>query len=114
MTYETIQVQNEGAAAVITLNRPERRNAISTQLMDELVDALGAADRDPAMRAVILTGGPSYFAAGADLNEALQVKTAEQGMTYFKRWHHLNRFVEELGKPVIAAIEGFCITGGLG
>jgi len=113
MTYETLQVQNDGSAAVITLNRPDRRNAISTQLMDELVDALGAADRDPVIRAVVLTGGPSYFAAGADLNEALQVKTAEQGTTYFKHWHRLNQFVEELGKPVIAAIEGFCITGGL-
>ncbi len=113
MNYETIKVINDGAAAVITLNRPDKRNAISTQLMDEVIAALGAANLDPSIRAVILTGGPSYFAAGADLNEALQVKTAEQGMNYFKRWHRLNQCIEELGKPVIAAIEGFCITGGL-
>lgn len=113
MSYATIRVNNDGAAAVITLDRPDKRNAISTQMMDEVIAALGAADRDPAIRAVILTGGPSYFAAGADLNEALQVKTAEQGMHYFKRWHRMNQFIEELGKPVIAAIEGFCITGGL-
>jgi enoyl-CoA hydratase/carnithine racemase len=113
MSYQTIRVTNEGAAAVIALNRPDKRNAISTQLMDELVAALGAADTDPAIRAVILTGGSSYFAAGADLNEAFEVKTAEQGLAYFSRWHRLNAFIEELGKPVIAAIEGFCITGGL-
>jgi enoyl-CoA hydratase/carnithine racemase len=113
MSYETIRVDNDGPAAVITLNRPEKRNAISTQLMDEVVAALGTADHEPGIRAVILTGGPAYFAAGADLNEALQVKTAEQGMSYFKRWHRLNQTIEELGKPVIAAIEGFCITGGL-
>jgi len=113
MSYETIRVDNDGVAAVITLNRPDKRNAISTKLMDEVIAALGTADLDPAIRAVILTGGPSYFAAGADLNEALQVKTAEQGMNYFKRWHRLNEVIEELGKPVIAAIEGFCITGGL-
>jgi enoyl-CoA hydratase/carnithine racemase len=113
MSYETIRIDNDGPAAVITLNRPDKRNAISTQLMDEVIAALGTADREPAIRAVILTGGPSYFAAGADLNEALQVKTAEQGMRYFKRWHRLNQIIEELGKPVIAAIEGFCITGGL-
>ncbi len=81
--------------------------------MDEVVDALSESDKDPDIRAVILTGGDSYFAAGADLNEALKVKTAEQGMSYFKRWHQLNQAIEDLGKPVIAAIEGFCITGGL-
>jgi len=113
MSYETIRVNNDGAAAVITLNRPDKRNAISTQLMDEVIAALGVAERDAAIRAVILTGGNSYFAAGADLNEALQVKTAAQGMDYFKRWHRINHVIEELGKPVIAAIEGFCITGGL-
>lgn len=113
MAYETIQVQNDGSASVITLNRPDRRNAISLQMMDELVHSLLAADADPGTRAAILTGGDSYFAAGADLNEALQVKTAAQGKAYFNRWHRLNQCVEELGKPVIAAIEGFCITGGL-
>jgi enoyl-CoA hydratase/carnithine racemase len=112
-SYETILMNNYGAAAVITLNRPDKRNAISTKLMDEVIDALSTSDRDPEVRAVILTGGDSYFAAGADLNEALQVKTAEQGMSYFKRWHRLNQAIEDLGKPVIAAIEGFCITGGL-
>lgn len=112
-SYETILMNNYGAAAVITLNRPDKRNAISTKLMDEVIDALGTSDKDSDVRAVILTGGDSYFSAGADLNEALQVKTAEQGMSYFKRWHRLNQAIEDLGKPVIAAIEGFCITGGL-
>ena len=113
MNYETILVKNEGAAAVITLNRPDKRNAISVQLMDELTAALALAESDETVRAVILTGGNSYFAAGADLNEALQVTSAKQGIEYFKRWHRLNTTVEELEKPVIAAIEGFCITGGL-
>lgn len=113
MSYETILVKNEGAAAVITLNRPDKRNAISVQLMDELTAALALAESDETVRAVILTGGNSYFAAGADLNEALQVTSAKQGIEYFKRWHRLNTTVEELEKPVIAAIEGFCITGGL-
>ena len=113
MSYETILVKNEEAAAVITLNRPDKRNAISVQLMDELTAALAIAESDETVRAVILTGGNSYFAAGADLNEALQVTAAKQGIEYFKRWHRLNTTVEELEKPVIAAIEGFCITGGL-
>lgn len=112
-TYETILLSKGEAATVIKLNRPDKRNAISIKMMDEVIDALIESDRDSDIRAVVLTGGESYFAAGADLNEALQVKTAEQGMSYFRRWHRLNKTIEELGKPVIAAIEGFCITGGL-
>jgi len=61
---------------------------------------------------VIITGGPAFFSAGADLNEALQVRSATDGARYFKAWHRLTCALEALGKPVIAAIEGFCITGG--
>lgn len=113
MTYETILTSQDGPSLVITLNRPDKRNAVSVQMMQELISAMKSAEADSAARAVIITGGPTFFAAGADLNEALQVKTAAQGIEYFKRWHALNATVEELAKPVIAAIEGFCITGGL-
>ena len=113
MSYETISVGQDGPSCVITLNRPDKRNAISVLMMDELMAALKAAEAEPAVRGIVITGGPAFFAAGADLNEALQVKTASQGTDYFKRWHRLNNVIEELGKPVIAAIEGFCITGGL-
>ncbi len=113
MSYETISVEQDGPSCVITLNRPDKRNAISVLMMDELMAALKAAEAEPSVRGVVITGGPAFFAAGADLNEALQVKTASQGTDYFKRWHRLNSTIEELAKPVIAAIEGFCITGGL-
>ena len=113
MTYETLLTTQDGPSCVITLNRPDKRNAVSVQMMQELIAAMKAAEADEAVRTVIITGGPSFFAAGADLNEALQVKTAAQGIEYFKRWHALNSTIEELAKPVVAAIEGFCITGGL-
>jgi len=113
MSYETIAVSQDGPSCVITLNRPDKRNAISVLMMGELMAALKAAETEPSVRGVVITGGPAFFAAGADLNEALQVKTASQGTEYFKRWHRLNSTIEELAKPVIAAIEGFCITGGL-
>ncbi len=113
MNYETISLAHDGPSCVITLNRPDKRNAISVQMMDELMAALKAAESESSVRGVVITGGPAFFAAGADLNEALQVKTAPQGTQYFKRWHRLNSTLEELAKPVIAAIEGFCITGGL-
>lgn len=113
MNYETIIVQNQEAACLITLNRPKKRNAVSLLMMDEIVSALKSAESDSSVRAVIITGGHSYFSAGADLNEALQVKTTAQGLSYLKQWKRLNATIEELAKPVIAAIEGFCITGGL-
>lgn len=112
MSYETILVRAEGPAAIVTLNRPSRRNAVSLKMMDEIVAAANAADADPAVRALILTGGPDYFSAGADLTEAIEVKTVAQGVRYAESWQRLNGTLEALGKPVIAAIEGFCMTGG--
>jgi len=113
MTYETIKVEQDGPACVVTMNRPERRNAVSLKMMDELLAAAGAAEADPAQRAMIITGGESYFSAGADLNEALQVKGGDAGAKYFGSWHRLTRGLETVDLPVIAAIEGFCVTGGL-
>jgi enoyl-CoA hydratase/carnithine racemase len=113
MSYETIVVAQDGPCCTITLNRPDKRNAISIRMMEELGLALARAEAADSVRGVVITGGAEFFAAGADLNEALKVKTAEQGTDYFKRWHRLNSTIEELATPVIAAIEGFCITGGL-
>lgn len=113
MTYETIRIERDGPSLVLTLNRPDRRNALSIQCMQEIMAAAREADADAAVRAVILTGGEAYFSAGADLTEAIQVKTAAQGVEYFGRFHRLCDTLETLGKPVIAAIEGFCMTGGL-
>jgi enoyl-CoA hydratase/carnithine racemase len=109
----TLLLHKSGPACVITLNRPKVRNAISTEMMGELIDLMAELDGDNSVRAVIITGGTEYFAAGADLNEALQVKTATQGMDYFGRWHRVCAALENSRKPVIAAIEGFCMTGGL-
>lgn len=112
MNYETIRIDRDGAAFVITFNRPERRNAVSTKVMGEVIAACREAEADDSIRAVIITGGNEYFSAGADLNEARAIKGAAEGVTYFNRWHELNDTLETLRKPVIAAIEGFCMTGG--
>ena len=112
MTYKYIKTSQDGSAFIITLNRPERRNAISVATMEELIDAAQAADAMPEVRGVILTGGMEYFSAGADLNDALAISGAADGLAYFKRWHRLCDVYENLTKPVFAAIEGFCMTGG--
>ena len=67
MNYETIVVENCRSAAVVRFDRPEKRNAISLQMMRELVDAARIAEDDSAVRTLILTGGPRFFSSGVDL-----------------------------------------------
>lgn len=112
MAFDTILTNRDGASFVITLNRPDRRNAFSIKMMKEIAEACREAENDPAIRAVIVTGGLKYFSAGADLNEAMAIKTTADGVAYMTNWETLNNAIERLTKPVIAAIEGFCMTGG--
>jgi enoyl-CoA hydratase/carnithine racemase len=112
MTYATISLTFDRSAAVITLMRPERRNAINLLMMDEIVAACASIEAQEQVRTLILTGGLEFFSAGADLTEALAVKTPSDGLKFFGSLHRLNNALETLGKPVIAAIEGFCMTGG--
>ena len=69
MTYETILVEREDAVGIVTLNRPKVLNALSSQLLSELIDALEELDRDPEVRAIALVGSDRAFAAGADIGE---------------------------------------------
>lgn len=113
MSYETILTRIERAAFIIQLNRPDRRNAVSELMMDELVAACDEAAGMKDVAAIVITGSEAYFSAGADLNEAFEVKSPQEGRRYFSHWHRLNQALEESPKPVLAAIEGFCMTGGL-
>ena len=112
MAYKNITTSRDGSSFIITFNRPQRRNAISIATMDELIDAAQTADQEANVRGIIVTGGKEYFSAGADLNDALAIKGASDGLGYFKRWHKLCDVFENLSKPALAAIEGFCMTGG--
>lgn len=112
LTYQSIRTEQDGTTLVLTLDNPEKRNALSTAMMDELSHAVRGAGEDAAVRAIVITGGPKFFSAGADLNEALAVKSVADGDAFFGRFHRLAEVLEACGKPVIAAIEGFCITGG--
>jgi enoyl-CoA hydratase/carnithine racemase len=112
MGYDTIQTERDGAALVVTFDRPARRNAISIACMAEIAEVLNQAAADRAVRAVIFTGGTEYFSAGADLNDAQAIDGTKAGVDYFNRWHRLTGLMENHEKPIIAAIEGFCMTGG--
>ena len=76
MSYETIKVEKDGPALVIRFDRPKQRNALSLKLVDEVMTALAEGEADASVSAIILTGGEKGFAAGADLTEAIEVKTA--------------------------------------
>lgn len=112
MQYQTLLVDRDGPAAIIRLNRPEKRNAISFVMMDELLDAFAAVNDAPEVRGVIVTGAGDCFSSGVDLNAMRDVGGSGEFMDYMARWRRLNEAVEQHTKPVIAAIEGYCITGG--
>jgi enoyl-CoA hydratase len=101
-----------GAVEVLTLNRPEKRNALNGPLRAELISALDAVADDPAVRAIVLTGaGDKAFVAGADITEFAGRDVAEQAATM--QGPRIYDIVSAIERPVIAAINGVCLGGGL-
>lgn len=113
MSYETIRVKTVQSAGIIILDRAEKRNAFSFELLSEISAVLDDLERDDDVRGVILTGNEKVFSAGADLNEALLMTGGAELLRYNRLWRELTYKMEHLMKPVIAAIEGYCLTGGL-
>jgi len=107
-----VTIQRDEPVAVITLNRPDVLNAINAAMLDELEAALIGFRSDDGVRVVILTGaGDKAFAAGADIAE-LAAQTATSGREFALRGQRVFDLVEGLGKPVIAAINGYALGGG--
>ena len=105
-------LERADAIAVLTLNRPKVLNALNTETLDELRRTILALKHDEAVRAVILTGaGEKAFAAGADINE-LAVQSPSGGRDHAIRGQHVLDLIEQMGKPVIAAINGYALGGG--
>ena len=109
---ESLLLDRDGGVATVTVNRPKVLNALSMATLDELRRTVLALDHDPAVRCVILTGaGEKAFIAGADINE-LAVQSPVGGRTHALAGQHVLDLVEHMGKPVIAAINGFALGGG--
>ncbi len=109
MAYQTILTETRGAVGLITLNRPKALNALNSQLIGELNQALAAFDADPAIGAMVLTGSERAFAAGADIKEMADKDFATaQAEDFIAPWQELAR----RRKPVIAAVAGYALGGG--
>ena len=112
MPYEHLLVAIDGAVATVTVNRPKVLNAINAATLAELGEAMRALKADASVRVVILTGaGEKAFVAGADINELVTL-TPDAGKAHAELGQRVFDLVERLGKPVIAAVNGFALGGG--
>ena len=112
MASPTVLVDRHGSVAVVTLNRPEKHNAMSREMKDALVHAIGEVDADPAARVIVLTGaGDKAFVAGADIAEFQGRTPAEQRRMYQEGTVY--DAVDRAAKPIVARIDGYCFGGGL-
>lgn len=112
MAFENLLLDRDGGVALITFNRPKVLNALNGPTIDELRRAALELKQDDQVRAVILTGaGDRSFVAGADINE-LAAQTPTGGKEHASAGQHIFNLIENLGKPVIAAINGFALGGG--
>jgi enoyl-CoA hydratase len=112
MAFDTLLIERDEAMAIVTINRPKVLNALNTQTLDELRRAILELKQDDGVRVVILTGaGEKAFVAGADINE-LAVQTPTAGREHALTGQHVFDLIENMGKPVIAAINGYALGGG--
>src|SRR3954469_3938050 len=113
---DLVQYAHRGPAAVVTINRPDRRNALSRALIAALSDAFRRAAADPAARCVILTGNGPAFCAGMDLDELRGTLGDEADKVWddAASLSKLYEFVYDLPKPTVAAVNGAAVAGGAG
>ena len=104
-----VLVERDAAVAVVLLNRPKQLNALSDELMEELVDRLQELDRDESVRCIVLGGSERAFAAGADIGQLAETSAIEM---YYQRRIERWDAIRELRTPLVAAVSGFCLGGG--
>ncbi len=105
-----VETQIDGAIATLTLNRPDKRNAMSDPFLAALETAF--ADLSQSIRVVILTGAGGHFCAGLDLAEHVE-RSAEEGIYHSRNWHRVLDAIQFGGRPVVSALSGAVIGGGL-
>lgn len=113
MNLSTILTAEHAGILTITINRPDKLNALNKQVIEDLHAALKAFQENPELKAAIITGaGPKSFVAGADISEFLELN-AEQGEALAQKGQHLVfNAIEQSAKPIVAAVNGFALGGG--
>ncbi|MBW2101735.1 MAG: enoyl-CoA hydratase/isomerase family protein [Deltaproteobacteria bacterium] len=112
MTFNTLIYKKEGAVGIVTLNRPERLNALSDELLLELGQVLEEIDEDEAVDALIITGQEKFFGAGADIKEIVNIHTPVEANRFAKKVRRVFNKLAELRQPTIAAVSGLALGGG--
>lgn len=113
MAYRNLEIANRGAVRTITVNRPDKLNALNRETLNELSLAFSQAAQDDAVRVVVLAGaGEKAFVAGADIAE-MNGYSPVQAQGFSRTGQRLMSLIERLGKPVIARIQGFALGGGM-
>lgn len=109
MAYQFVLTEIRGPVGIVTINRPQVRNALNHQTIAEIIDALEGFDRDDAIRCLVLTGDDRAFAAGADITQMVEASAIDVlADDTFARWARFRA----LHKPVIAAVSGYALGGG--
>jgi enoyl-CoA hydratase len=107
--------EDRGAVSILTLNRPEKLNALSNELISALMHALDSIELDPILRAIVVTGTGRAFSSGADIaafQRHLETGPAEAVVHFMRHGHRLTRRIESFTKPIIAAVNGLAFGGG--
>ena len=108
-----VLAEQDGPVLTVTLNRPDKLNAVDGDCLDLLERHFAEADADPAVRAVVLAGKGRGFCAGADLAVVAGIAADRDAFDAFlRRWHGVFGVIEACGKPTIAAVTGFALAGG--
>lgn len=114
--HDSLIVENKGSVRIIWMNRPDKLNALNTELTAVLLEALGAADQDEAVNAIVLAGKGRAFCAGADLGEFkdLTPENQDRVVSRAELTCRLQSVFQEMGKPVVSAVQGAAVGGGAG
>ena len=111
MDYETVKISKEGALGIITLSRPDARNALSNRMVTELISALSEFEKDEGVRCLVIAGSEKAFSAGADIKEMADKGAIHMAMSshFFPLWDKVGRYP----KPIVGALSGYVLGGGL-
>ncbi len=112
MEYRNILVEKEEGIALIKINRPKALNAINREVLNELINVFQELGEDESIKVIILSGEGKAFVAGADIKEMINMSPTE-ARKFSETGHTLMGIMEKLGKPIIAAVNGFALGGGM-